>query len=560
MLQNQLQNNNLLQQTDTQSFLIRIPIGDWQPGQQIPYDPDNELSELERLHNNPNNLTYTTHQVHSTNDIVSFDSEVLHNYQNNQRMERIEDDENSGQIIEQDQDHQNRENQDTNSKAERIIIKRKDPLWESNRFKFNQEEDETLIINFLEKISYQQKLLQEFDDWKFFMPLNFPQRHQFEVVRRSLELIKEYQKGHKQNKSNRDVQADFSVNAEEQIDTSTVKHYKQNQDHCKDLILGPKKMLKQIWTPEEDKTLLQCVQIHGEKWTEIKYYFEGKISNECRQRYVSINPNVIRTWWNFTEDVMLMFGVKFYGEKRWALISELVFKKTRNDMQCRERYCNILNPKLQDKEIQELTDEEVEQLKVLVDKYGLKWSKLAKELGGNRTDNQIKRIWKRINKAKKKKKGSRLSSKNPDSKRKQLKSSQNAIKQKIETQELDGLQNQEDKTQNQVIMKGKKRKTNVKNIEAIEGQNKNIKKKRVKQQIEAQNQNNPEVSQLVNQHEEIKEELCKVSKLEQNEKCKRKTSKNNKHQLIEPAACAQSKKIIKTQKSKAISKKRSKKN
>ena len=62
----------------------------------------------------------------------------------------------------------------------------------------------------------------------------------------------------------------------------------------------------------------------------------------------------------------------------------------RTDIQCRERWCNILDPSLEDVE---WTNEEDLKLLNLYRKYKNKWSLIAKHYG-NRTDNTCWRRWK----------------------------------------------------------------------------------------------------------------------------------------------------------------------
>ena len=86
------------------------------------------------------------------------------------------------------------------------------------------------------------------------------------------------------------------------------------------------------------------MRIHGiNNWREVANHVEGKYSLDCRQRYYQINPTVKREKWTEEEDIRLDIGVKVYGPGNWAQICE-IFDGTRTDIQCRERYCNILDP------------------------------------------------------------------------------------------------------------------------------------------------------------------------------------------------------------------------
>jgi Lhr-like helicase len=87
-----------------------------------------------------------------------------------------------------------------------------------------------------------------------------------------------------------------------------------------------------------------------------------------------------------------MVGVKVYSNFNWSIICEL-FNNSRTDLQCRERYCNILDPFLEESKWNEADEY---QLVRLVNEYGKKWSLISKEFDGKRTDNQCKRKYKTI--------------------------------------------------------------------------------------------------------------------------------------------------------------------
>jgi myb proto-oncogene protein len=103
-----------------------------------------------------------------------------------------------------------------------------------------------------------------------------------------------------------------------------------------------------------------------------------------------INPKIMRTKWSFEEDLILGLALKIYGNKKWSKIANHLSGRT--DIQCRERYCNILDPSLEEVEWKETEDIK---LITLYEKYGGKWSKIAREFG-NRTDNTCWRRWKHL--------------------------------------------------------------------------------------------------------------------------------------------------------------------
>ena len=111
--------------------------------------------------------------------------------------------------------------------------------------------------------------------------------------------------------------------------------------------------------------------------------------------------------WKPDEDAWLLASIQRYGHSNWAFIQSFVPHRT--DVQCRERYMNVLNPDLSH---ERFTLSEDERLKAAVEEYGEgKWSHIA-SLFPNRTDNQCRRRWLILKRDKKKiKKAPRRSNK-----------------------------------------------------------------------------------------------------------------------------------------------------
>ena len=89
--------------------------------------------------------------------------------------------------------------------------------------------------------------------------------------------------------------------------------------------------------------------------------------------------------WALEQDEMLFKGVAKYGEKKWALIAH-EYVAGRSGKQCRERWCNHLNPSIEKGPWTQAEDLIVH---AGVFELGHKWSVIARRLPG-RTDNQIK--------------------------------------------------------------------------------------------------------------------------------------------------------------------------
>ncbi|KAJ1970095.1 hypothetical protein IWQ62_000201 [Dispira parvispora] len=150
---------------------------------------------------------------------------------------------------------------------------------------------------------------------------------------------------------------------------------------------------KRKWTPEEDELLREAVQIYGEKnWQQIAYVMESRTGQQCLHRWTkSVNPVIRRGRWAPEEDEALLTAVDIYGEGNWRQVQHYV--QSRTDVQCRERYCNVLHPRINQGP---WTKEEDLQLLVLVQKHGIgKWSQIAIGMH-KRTDNQCWRRWKML--------------------------------------------------------------------------------------------------------------------------------------------------------------------
>ncbi|KAI7828030.1 hypothetical protein BC939DRAFT_77822 [Gamsiella multidivaricata] len=149
-----------------------------------------------------------------------------------------------------------------------------------------------------------------------------------------------------------------------------------------------KKMTKQIskepWTEEEDGVLKEAVEMLGERsWQQVSYCFDNRSPAQCMERWKkSLNPSIRRGRWLEEEDGALRAALKVYGEGRWTKVAQHVLGRT--DIQCRERYLNVLSPNLK---MGPWTAEETELLANLVKEHGdKKWALISSHIEG-RTDN-----------------------------------------------------------------------------------------------------------------------------------------------------------------------------
>ncbi|KYQ93817.1 putative myb transcription factor [Tieghemostelium lacteum] len=152
-------------------------------------------------------------------------------------------------------------------------------------------------------------------------------------------------------------------------------------------------LMKREWTREEDETLKMAFAIHGDKnWQTIAEYLSARTGQQCLHRWQkTLNPNIKRGKWSAKEDELLRNAVEIYGYGNWVMVKKHVPGRT--DMQCRERWCNVIDPQLNKTPF---TPEEDRKLKELIEQHGVgKWATIASALG-TRTDNQCWRRWKQV--------------------------------------------------------------------------------------------------------------------------------------------------------------------
>jgi hypothetical protein len=152
-------------------------------------------------------------------------------------------------------------------------------------------------------------------------------------------------------------------------------------------------MKKSKWTSDDDNILLESVRRYGEKnWQQVATCLEGRTAQQCLHRYKkALDPTIRRGKWTPDEDRMLEKAVQVYGCKNWSKIQQHVPGRT--DVQCRERWVNVLNPELNSGP---WAQEEDDKLKQAIQVHGLgKWAAVA-QLLYPRTDNQCWRRWKAL--------------------------------------------------------------------------------------------------------------------------------------------------------------------
>ncbi|DBA68143.1 TPA: hypothetical protein ACH3X2_013950 [Trebouxia sp. C0005] len=146
--------------------------------------------------------------------------------------------------------------------------------------------------------------------------------------------------------------------------------------------------------PDEEQRIEAAVRLYGPNWGEVASHCGG---GRSRQQVMHHYKNTMKPSrkgkWSPQEDDLLLQAVAVVGKKRinrWSTVAEMV--GSRGQIQCRERYCNVLDPELKSGP---WSEEEIALLKAAVlvhtrEDGCVKWAAVAAQLPG-RTDNEVAR-------------------------------------------------------------------------------------------------------------------------------------------------------------------------
>jgi len=149
------------------------------------------------------------------------------------------------------------------------------------------------------------------------------------------------------------------------------------------------------WSGEEDELLRCAITRLGQKnWKIIAENIPGRTHVQCLQRWRKVlDPCIRKGHWSIEEDNILLNLVS-NGFKNWGHVAKGV--PGRCAKQCRERYCNNLDPKVNKGS---WAPEEIQLLQRLHRELGNRWSDIARQLPG-RTENSVKVKYKTLRKSK----------------------------------------------------------------------------------------------------------------------------------------------------------------
>lgn len=111
------------------------------------------------------------------------------------------------------------------------------------------------------------------------------------------------------------------------ISTSSKKISKLPEMSSEDyeLLFGetkPTRNKRRGWSSSEDAQLLQLIDEHGKKWTEVARMMNGRTGKQVRDRYVNVlMPNIKKKNWTIAEDQLIIALFAEFGPK-WTKIAE----------------------------------------------------------------------------------------------------------------------------------------------------------------------------------------------------------------------------------------------
>lgn len=144
---------------------------------------------------------------------------------------------------------------------------------------------------------------------------------------------------------------------------------------------------------EDDQRIQHYYSKYRENWVQISMFTEGRSPDELYYYYHrTINECRNKGRWLHSENLKLVILVEYYGRGKWNECYKVL--RTRSDIQIREKFCNILDPKLV---VNRWTAQQEHALVRVAQEHDFKWSHISKlKLLGNKTDNEIWRKFRSV--------------------------------------------------------------------------------------------------------------------------------------------------------------------
>lgn len=220
------------------------------------------------------------------------------------------------------------------------------------------------------------------NDKNFFSDLQINQHINSTIVNKNealskTKLEKEY-KGQNQIKIDQDDMFDeLLFNELDDNDKSNISKVESSFNHRKCC----------RWTKEEDELLIALVEeFEGKSWKKISSFINNRSPIQCLHRWTKIlKPGLVKGPWTTEEDNILINWVKKNGVANFINCNNII--PGRNSKQCRERWINVLNPKVVKGEWTLNEDYLIFKLYIT---FGGKWIKFVSFFKGIRAENSIK--------------------------------------------------------------------------------------------------------------------------------------------------------------------------
>eukprot|EP00698_Gefionella_okellyi_P022266 TRINITY_DN735_c0_g1_i1.p1 TRINITY_DN735_c0_g1~~TRINITY_DN735_c0_g1_i1.p1 ORF type:complete len:219 (-),score=41.09 TRINITY_DN735_c0_g1_i1:46-702(-) len=93
------------------------------------------------------------------------------------------------------------------------------------------------------------------------------------------------------------------------------------------------------WTTAEDEQLRAAVAKYEHNWVKVRAFVPGRSDVQCRERWVNIiDPSICKDAWTPAEDRLLRQSIARFGEGKWSKCAAQFTERHRTDYACRKRW------------------------------------------------------------------------------------------------------------------------------------------------------------------------------------------------------------------------------